>query len=332
MPYYNQTTVSTGTFAYQLPTGTSISPGDIFVIVHNPTGTPQMQQIPYSILQGTFQPSGSISTANFITGSWTQLQGGFQPSGTYTSPAHIDGLNISYVSSGTLSVQPGSAFVPSLGRMVFVTGSINVNIPLVSTTVSGSWQHVYLSEVGGVASVQVTGTAVDNPYAGVARTKSGDTSRRYIGSVYCDPNGQLYRWNSNVQGNIWRLNWLEAVNAYPFQFANVSGTVTTSTALPVPWLVPPTNGLVIEFMVQTVHNLVTAGDNVMSISDGSDSSTSSIISEALTRMTNGAAATTNIQLASVPIKITANTLKYTHQNVAGTNGGFFRARGVNIQR
>jgi len=251
------------------------------------------------------------------------------------APAYVDGLDIRYNASGSVSVQPGTAFVPSLGRFLTVTGAIVQNIPIVSTNTSGSWQHVYAGENNGVPYIQVTGTAPSTPYSGVARTKTGDASLRYLGSVYCDTGGYLYRWNSDVFGNVWKINWLEANSVFPFQFANVSGTVSTPTTIPVPWLVPSTFGLVIEMMIQAVHSLTAAGANVISISDVTsiaEPNPAAVNNEVVSLQTNGTAATNNIQLSAVPVKISTNLLKYTHVNIAGTNGAIFRIRGVSVQR
>lgn len=254
----------------------------------------------------------------------------------YISPSYIDGLEIKYRTSGSITVGLGSAYLDSLGRLLTVSNVITGSISPVSTTVSGSWQNVYLYDGGGgTAAIEIDTTAPSSPYAGSARTKSGDTSRRYLGSLYCDTGGYLYRFNSIAQGNVMKANWLESVNAFPFQFANVSGTVTTPTAINIPWLVPTPVGLVHELVVQTVHNLVAAGDNVMSITDNTGitiPAASNINAESLTRMTNGSASSTNIQIAASPIKISGSQLLYTHSNVAGTNGGFFRARGYHIPR
>lgn len=251
------------------------------------------------------------------------------------SPSYIDGLKISYVTSGSISVSPGSAYVRSLGRMVEATGSIIASIPINATNVSGSWLNVYMYESGGAAALEIIDTAPSDPYAGVARTKTGNDAMRYLGSLYCDAGGYLYRFNSNVQGNMWRANWLEVVNAFPFQFANVSGTVSTPTAINIPWLVPPTLGLITEMQIQTVHNLVAAGDNVVSITDDTGitiPAASNVNAESVTRMTNGSAAATNIQIAASPLKLSGNRFLYTHANLVGTNGAFFRSRGYHIQR
>lgn len=254
----------------------------------------------------------------------------------YFAYPYITGLDINYNASGSISVQPGGAYVQGLNKVVFVTGAIVQNIPIVSTNTSGSWQNVYLGESNGVPFIQVTGTAPSTPYSGVARSKSGDNTLRYLGSVYCDTGGYLYRWNSNVYGNIWRVNWLEAITSYPFQFANVSGTVTTPTNIILSWIVPtPLQGIICDLIVQTAHNLVAGGDSVVSITDVPPvtvPSNTSLIAEVLSRMTNGSSSTTNVQLAAVPVKISGSQLQYTHLNAAGTNGAFFRARGYNLQR
>lgn len=254
----------------------------------------------------------------------------------YFAYSFINGLDINYSASGSISVQPGMAYVSGLNKVVFVTGAITQNIPIVSTNSSGSWQNIYLGESGGIPFIQVTGTNPATPYSGVARSKTGDSTLRYLGSVYCDTGGYLYRFGSNVHGNIWRVNWIEAVNVFPFQFANVSGTVTNPTAIVLSWIVPtPLQGIICDLMVQNVHNLVTTGDNIMSISDVPAMTVpgnANIYAESLTRMNNGAAATTNVQLAPIPVKISGSQLQYTHINLAGTNGGFFRVRGYNLQR
>lgn len=255
----------------------------------------------------------------------------------YFAYPYISGLDINYTTSGSLSVLSGGAYVPGLNKVVFVTGTLTQSIPIVSTNTSGSWQNIYLGENNGVPFIQVTGTAPSTPYSGVARSKTGDTTLRYLGSVYCDTGGYLYRFNSSVYGNVWRINWVENVSVFPFQFANVSGTVTAATVINVPWLVPPTSGLVIEMVIQNVHALVAGGDSVVSVSDNSGIALPSlgaqnVFAENLTRMNNGLAGSANVQIAASPVKITFNQLLYTHTNIAGTNGAFFRARGVHIQR
>lgn len=78
MPIYEKTSVVTGTFAYQLPTGTVIFGNDIFPFVHGITGAvaPQMQQGSYVLLQGYmanfFQPSG---TAGAGVSEWNDFPG-----------------------------------------------------------------------------------------------------------------------------------------------------------------------------------------------------------------------------------------------------------------
>lgn len=248
---------------------------------------------------------------------------------------YIDGLNINYVTSGSISVSPGTAFVPSLNRYLNVTGTITQNIPIVSTSTSGSWMNVYAFEnSGGVVNIQVTGTAPSNPYSGVARTKTGDNSMRYLGSIFCDNAGYAYRFDSNVWGNTFRFNWRESNNLFPFQFINISGSsgnpVTTSAAQ---HLIPP-NGVASDLYLGIVVQLVANGDATVAVGNSIPStalvSSPATASEILNRLTSPIAA--NLLLPPVAMKISGTTMDYVFTNTAGANAMFLRMKGVYISR
>lgn len=90
MPYYDQTTVSTGTFAWQLPTGTAIFGNDVIPFVHGITGAvaPQMQQASFTLLQGLFQPSGTAGNAG--TSEWNNFPGTVTWKGSDSPTFNVD--------------------------------------------------------------------------------------------------------------------------------------------------------------------------------------------------------------------------------------------------
>jgi hypothetical protein len=231
------------------------------------TGTPISQITPYTgtpsdlLVSGTVFPFSHGLPSSPVSKHLSALQMSqmlgtqFQPSGTYTpvrQQAYIDGLSIDYITSGSIRVNPGQAYVPSLNRDVVVTGSITQAFTLPIPT--GTWQHVYLWENSGVASIQVTGTAPSNPYAGRARTKTGNTAYRSLGSLLPDDGGYLYRFDTNVVGGSLEMNWIWKNDANPFAVAsNVSGTTSVQTAS-IAGIIPAT-GLVDEL---TILGVVTA--------------------------------------------------------------------------
>ena len=148
------------------------------------------------------------------------------------SPENINGLVMGYVSPSTISISPGSAWIPSLLSPISVQSVINVNV----SSVSGSqWGHLYLYQnSSGQSAVEVSLTAPSQPYAGFARTKQGDTSRRYIGSVRFDAGAvRNFRMVSENQ-----LFWLTN-SSFNGRILS-SGSATTSTSIPITLAAPVT--------------------------------------------------------------------------------------------
>lgn len=88
----------------------------------------------------------------------------------------------------TVTMGSGSCYLPNTRRLISDGSS---SVTLVNPTVS-TWYFAYAYESSpGVASLELSTTAPDAPYGSTARTKTGDLTRRYIGSVYVQSNGLI---------------------------------------------------------------------------------------------------------------------------------------------
>lgn len=130
----------------------------------------------------------------------------------------------------TLSVGPGRCFLPGARRIATDgTATISLSSPSAST-----WYHAYAYEVSsGVLGVELSATGYSGPYPsanGSARTKVGDTSRRYLGSFYVDSTGKIRPMRHTQCGSIGNLVTFDAaVGAASLPVALVS-LFTSSTA------------------------------------------------------------------------------------------------------
>ena len=135
--------------------------------------------------------------------------------------------------SGTaLTVSSGAAYVESAGNIV------NAPSPIAKTGLvltASTWYHVYLYLNAGTPDIEVVTTA-PVAYSGTARSKSGDTTKRYVGSVKTDSSGSLFNFLQLGSRIIYRLSTGSAPHVV------LSGGVATSqTAVSCSAVVPVTS-------------------------------------------------------------------------------------------
>ena len=112
---------------------------------------------------------------------------------------YIDGLRMEWVSGTSLRVTGGAAYVPGLN------GILGVESPITKSGLSlaaNTWYHLYLYRNGGSADIEISATDPAAPYSGAARTKTGDSTRRYIGSIRTVASGEVVRFRHNLPGSI----------------------------------------------------------------------------------------------------------------------------------
>lgn len=99
----------------------------------------------------------------------------------------IDGLKMEWVSPSQIRVTSGSAYVPGAERIAELATAVT----LTPSIGANAWGHVYLLVSGTTTGVEAVTTAPAAAYSGTARAKTGDTSRRYIGSFRTDAAGSI---------------------------------------------------------------------------------------------------------------------------------------------
>lgn len=146
-------------------------------------------------------------------------------------PGYIDGSKMIWNSGTSITIDSGSFYIPSVGANVNVAAPITkAGLALAANT----WYHVYGFLNSGVPDFEVVTTAPSSPYNGTARTKSGDTTRRYIGSIRAIAAGAVAKFEQDGL----EILYLENINTAPFLVvaggtATVATTVSCSAAVPV---------------------------------------------------------------------------------------------------
>lgn len=146
---------------------------------------------------------------------------------------YISGLKLIWNSATSISVGTGSATIPSTGKLETVASLLTLSS--LSLTAS-TFYHLYLFDNAGVPTIECVTTAPATPYQGTARAKTGDTTRRYLGSVLTDVSGNVAQF-THVATRMLYSNG--ASSAAPYRVLS-NGVATTSTAISCAGIVPVT--------------------------------------------------------------------------------------------
>lgn len=107
--------------------------------------------------------------------------------------SYISGMTLSSSADRlTLSIGPGVCYLPTpngTGRMA----TDNATTVTLQQPSANTWQHVYayLSDDVGTVGLEASTTPPSVTYQGTARTKNGDATRRYLGSVYVGSDSKI---------------------------------------------------------------------------------------------------------------------------------------------
>lgn len=191
--------------------------------------------------------------------------------GDYDAPAYLPPIFPDYISSlvmtrisGTsISVSAGACYIPSLGYVLAFPATITKSALSLSAS---TWYHVYGFLSGSTPDAEIVTTTPAAPYSGKARTKTGDTSRRYIGSFRTDASGNIPDFDHNAQkGEItYRLPGV--------QFRVLSnGSATTATTISCSSAIPVTSrsayGRVLNLAATSANLIVGPGDAAVTTTD-----------------------------------------------------------------
>jgi hypothetical protein len=146
---------------------------------------------------------------------------------------YIDGLKMEWLSATSLRITTGAAYIPILDQVLDVPSAITKS----SISLSASaWHHLYLFSNAGVPDFEVSATAPAAPYSGSARTKTGDTSRRYVGSVKTDASSQIIKFLQAGNSVLYQANTALA----PLRILS-NGLATTTTVVSAAGAIPVTS-------------------------------------------------------------------------------------------
>lgn len=149
---------------------------------------------------------------------------------------YIDGMKMEWVSGTQIRTTTGTVYIPSLNAVLEFPAALTKTPTLATNT----WYHGYAFLNGTTPDVEWVTTAPSAPYFGTARTKTGDTSRRYIGSFRTMlASSAIAKFNHDQSaGDI--ITYLDSINGPPYLVVS-SGSATTATTVSCSAAVPPTS-------------------------------------------------------------------------------------------
>lgn len=161
-------------------------------------------------------------------------------------PGYIDGLQMQWISVSSLTVSSGTCYIPSVGANVNFPSAINkAGLALSAST----FYHVYGFLNSGVPDVEIVTTAPSSAYNGVARTKTGDTTRRYIGSILTDSAGNIFPFTHAVSTSMIKYR-NGSGNIAPYRVLS-NGAATTATDVSLVGIVPVSSAMALVRIVNT---------------------------------------------------------------------------------
>lgn len=222
-----------------------------------------------SLARGTLESSSTGSAIAFTSAAVLTVTPGasFYNNVITQLLGDIDGLEMSWNSGSSISIGTGSAHMEASGNLVRVTSPITVTGLALG---ANAWGHVYLYNSGGTPGLEVVTTAPDTPYFGTARSKTGDATRRYVGSVATDASGsiRIFQNDALTGGMMYR----DAANTSAGYRALSAGTATTSTSVSLAGLLPLTSRLALLKLSNTdtgiLSWMISGGDDAAAPSTG----------------------------------------------------------------
>lgn len=180
--------------------------------------------------------SGAVVATDSIIAAFSKLQVAVNktitPAQGGVSDGYIDGLIPTWNSSSSITFSPGAAFIPSTGK------NLRLSAPITISGIGGLnpdvFYFAYLYENAGVAAIELSPTVYSAPYFGRARTKAGDSSRRFICALRTGAGGTLYGFQLSASNMIF---YTTNTSITPFRRLS-GGTAAAYTAVGLGPVVP----------------------------------------------------------------------------------------------
>ncbi|WDI91912.1 hypothetical protein [Xanthomonas campestris] len=153
-------------------------------------------------------------------------------------PGYIDGMIIEWVSGSSIRVTAGVCTIPGGGTLTYGAALTKAGVSLGANT----WGHIYAYLNGSTPDVEIVTASPSAPYSGRARTKAGDATRRYLGSIRTNASGSIYRFDARNGQVIYMEEVVRPLSG---------GTSATATTVSLAALLPPTSFVSIASMNNT---------------------------------------------------------------------------------
>lgn len=235
------------------------------------------------------------------------------PSATaVTKNTLIEGLTLTWNSATSITIGTGTCYAEN-GDFIDVTSAVvKSSLSLSAST----WYHIYVYLSSGAAAAEVVTTA-PVAWMGTAYSKTGDTSRRYVGSILADG-------SSNVRNFVHNIN-TQTIHYRKFQSdtsphrALSGGTATTATAIGLSSIIPATAiAALIRFTNLADKSVYTSEDNGVGTTQNT------------VALTAGNTAT---QSAFLPHLVDASLqIWYKFASAVGAGAGYLDVLGYQFQR
>lgn len=134
----------------------------------------------------------------------------------------IQGCKLEYLTTTSIRVTPGMAYIQSSGKILKLAANDDTSPSLSAST----WYHVYLYDNSGTTDTEVSTTAPAASWIGTAKSKSGDTSRRYLGSFRTNSSSEILNFIFTGSGSEFLVLWRNVVSNT--MRAVSAGTATTN--------------------------------------------------------------------------------------------------------
>ena len=147
----------------------------------------------------TIATVGPNSVAMFIPSvgtGWVAIKSIANSAASERITTAIDGLKLTWNSATSIGIGVGACYAEN-GDWIDVTAAITKASLSLSVA---TWYHIYVYLSAGVASAEVVTTA-PVAWKGSAYSKTGDTSRRYVGSIKSDGSGNVYNFSHHPLSN-----------------------------------------------------------------------------------------------------------------------------------
>lgn len=177
----------------------------------------------------TAPTNGQVLTATGGTAANWQTPAG----GGSVVPGLIVGCNPIWTSATQLSIGSGQLYIESTNTVIAVAASTITP----SSPSSNTWYHGYVNN-SGTFSVATTAPVAFATPCGFARSKTSDTSNRYVGSFRTDGSGNFYQFTCTQNG---LFTWKgQNIGSSPFRVVT-NGSATSSTNVDCSAVVPVTS-------------------------------------------------------------------------------------------